>query len=160
MIYLACDHRGFGLKEAIKKLLGEQGILHEDMGDFSFDADDDYVDFAQIVSQKIAENPCEHKGILTCGTGYGMSIVANKFPAVRAALAYTKEQAIQSREHGDANILILAADDIDESLAKDIVEVWLKTPFSQEVRHKRRLKKIEDIESKNFETRTHFMCDD
>ena len=147
MIYLACDHRGFGLKEAIKKLLGEQGILHEDVGDFSFDADDDYVDFARAAAEKIAENPVEHKGIFLCGSGHGMDMAANKYRGIRAALCWNTQVTAESRKHEDANVLVLPADWLDEAAAKEIVLVWLGASFSGEDRHVRRLKKIEEIES-------------
>ncbi len=150
MIYLAADHRGFQLKEAVKKLLSEQGIPSEDMGAVSYDAADDYVDFAAAAAEKIAAHPVEHKGIFLCGSGHGVDIVANKFRAVRAALCWNPQVAAQSRKHDDANVLVLAADWLDEVLAKEIVLVWLGAQFSGEDRHVRRLKKIEEIEKKNF----------
>ncbi len=150
MIYLAADHRGFQLKEAIKKSLIERGIAVEDMGAFAYDADDDYVDFAAAAAAKIAENPAEHKGIFVCGSGHGMDIVANKFRGVRAALCWNAQVAKQSREHDDANVLVFAADACDEALAQEIVSVWLGASFSGEDRHIRRLKKIEEIEKENF----------
>ena len=107
MIYLACDHRGFVLKEVIKKLLAEQGILHEDMGDFSYDENDDYVDFARAAAEKIAENPVEHTGIFLCGSGHGMDMVANKYRGIRAALCWNTQVAAESRKHEDANVLVL-----------------------------------------------------
>ncbi len=160
MIYLGADHRGFQLKETLKEFLLEKGVECMDMGAHSLEEGDDYADFAERVSQKVSEKPCENKGILTCGSGHGMDMVANKFPAVRAALCLSRERAVQSREHEDANMLVLPADDIDESLAKDMVDTWLSTPFSKAERHRRRLKKIKDIEIKNFDMRTHFECDD
>ena len=148
MMYLAADHRGFQLKEAIKKSLIERGVAVEDCGAFSYDAGDDYVDFA--AAAKIAENPVEHKGILFCGSGHGVDIVANKFRGIRAALCWNAEVAKQSREHEDANVLVLPADWMDEMQAQEIVSVWLGMPFSGEDRHIRRLKKIEEIETRNF----------
>ena len=150
MIYLAADHRGFQLKEAIKKLLSQQGTPCEDMGAFSYDAADDYVDFAAAAAEKIAASPAEHKGIFICGSGHGVDIVANKFKGVRATLAWNPQLAAQSRKHDDANVLILSADWLDDAQAKEIVLVWLGAQFSGEDRHVRRLKKIEEIENKNF----------
>lgn len=160
MIYLGADHRGFSLKEALKKHLSGKSVDFEDVGASAYDEGDDYVDFAEAVATHVSKDPCEHKGILICGSGHGMDTVANKFPAVRASLSPSKEHAIQSREHGDANILVLAADELEQKSALEIVDAWLSTPFSQEERHKRRLKKIKDIEIRNFDIRTHFECDD
>lgn len=150
MIYIATDHRGFQLKEAIKKSLLERGIGVEDMGALAYDSSDDYVDFAAAAAAKISENPAEHKGIFICRSGHGVDIVANKFRGVRAALCWNTQVAKQSREHDDANVLVLAADWLDEAQAQEIVSVWLGASFSGEDRHIRRLKKIEEIERKNF----------
>ncbi len=160
MIYIGADHRGFSLKEVLKKHLSGKNIAFEDMGAREYDEADDYVDFAVLVSEKVSQNPCEHKGIGICGSGHGMDMVLNKFPGLRAALCLSKERAIQSREHEDANILVLAADDVNESDAKEIVDAWLKTPFTKEERLKRRLKKMEDIEIRNFNSTTHLECHD
>lgn len=150
MIYLAADHRGFKLKEAIKKILLEQGTAVDDMGAFSYEEADDYTNFAAAASAKIAENPSEHKGIFWCGSGQGMDIVANKFRGVRAALCWDMEEAKKSRNDDDANVLVLVADETDEVRAREIVAVWLGTPFSGEERHVRRLKEISKIEAENF----------
>lgn len=143
MIYLAADHRGFALKEAIKKFLAEQGTPTEDCGAFSVNMDDDYPDFAAAAAEKIAASPAEHKGILICGSGHGADIVANKFKGVRAALCWNTEVAKQSREHDDANVLVLPADWLEEKQAREIVSVWLAASFTREERHLRRLRKIE-----------------
>ena len=150
MIYLAADHRGFRLKEAIKKSLIERGIAVEDVGALALDIGDDYVDFAAVAAAKIAEDPSERKGIFLCGSGQGMDIVANKFRGVRAALCWNTHEAEQSRRDDDANVLVLAADEADATQAQEIVSLWLATPFSGEDRHIRRLKKIEEIERHNF----------
>lgn len=150
MIYLAADHRGFQLKEELKKRLTEKGCQFEDVGAFSYDKDDDYVDFAIAASEKIVENPNEHKGIFICGSGIGMDIVANKYKGLHAALSTDVPSVIQSREHGNTNILVLGADGLDFMCAGEIVEAWLSTSFSGADRHVRRLKKIREIEDKNF----------
>lgn len=147
MIYLAADHRGFQLKEELKKYLVEQGYGVEDVGAFTNDKDDDYVDFARVASEKIAGNPSEHKGIFLCGSGHGMDVVANKYRGIRAALGFNKDVAKQSREHEDANVLILAADWLQEVEVNEIAKVWLETKFSGEERHKRRITKIHGIEA-------------
>ena len=107
MIYVAADHRGFQLREELKKYLVNQGYEIEDVGALTYDETDDYVDFAAAAAEKMAGNPGDNRGIFVCGSGHGMDMAANKFPAVRAALSVSKEQAIQSREHEDSNVLIL-----------------------------------------------------
>ena len=150
MIYLAADHRGFELKEAIKKYLTEQGYEVEDVGAFAYDKDDDYVDFARAASEKIAENPAHHKGVFICGSGNGMDIVANKYRGLHAAKCSDVACAIQSREHGNTNVLTLGADMFSAEVAKEIVMAWLEAQFTGEERHARRLEKIEEIEEQNF----------
>lgn len=150
MIYLASDHRGFKLKEELKKYLIEHGFGVEDVGAFAYDKIDDYADFARLASEKIVQNPFVHKGIFLCGSGHGVDIVANKYNGLRAALCFNRQVAAQSREHDDSNVLVLAADWLSTEEAKDIVTVWLGKSFSGEERHVRRLKKIEEIEDKNF----------
>ena len=150
MLYLATDHRGFKLKEELKKYLLEQNFEAEDVGAFAYDQDDDYVDFAREASEKIAENPSLHKGIFICGSGHGMDMVANKFKGLRAALVFNREIAAQSREHEDANVLVLASDWLEDMEAKDLVTVWLGKSFNGAERNIRRLKKIEEIEENNF----------
>lgn len=150
MIYLAADHRGFKLKEELKRYLGEKNYQIDDAGAFAYDRSDDYVDFAIAASEKIVQNPSAHKGIFICGSGQGMDIVANKFRGLHAALCADVPSAIQSREHSDTNVLVLGADGLDPLRAKEIVDAWLSTPFTGEDRHVRRLKKIAEIEARNF----------
>ena len=143
MIYLGADHRGFKLKEEIKKFLAEKNYQLEDMGNFAYDPNDDYTDFAKLTAQKVSEKPEENKGILICGSGVGVDIVANKFKGVRSALADDVATAKQSREHDDTNVLSLPADEVDFELAKKIIGIWLTTPFSNGEKYKRRIDKIE-----------------
>lgn len=150
MIYLGADHRGFKLKEELKKHLIEEGHEVEDLGAFEYKKDDDYPDFAAAVAVKVAENPGAYRGILICGSGHGVDIVANKYENIRAALCFNRQVAAQSREHEDANVLVLASDWLDSADAKDIVIVWLGKSFSGEERHIRRLNKIREIEERNF----------
>ena len=148
MLYLAADHRGFQLKESLKKMLAERRVAFEDCGAHEYNKDDDYTDFAIAAGEKIAANPNEHRGIFICGSGHGMDIVANKFRGIRAALCWNPVVAKQSREHEDANVLILPADWLDEQTASEILTVLLETPFSNEERHMRRLKNIKKIKEK------------
>jgi ribose 5-phosphate isomerase B len=144
---LACDHGGFELKEELKVFLKSVGAEPVDLGTFSEDSVD-YPDFGILLATKISRGELE-KGILVCGTGIGMSIVANKFPGVRAALVNDLYSSRFSREHTDANILVIGGGIVGRDLAKEIVKVWLETPFAGG-RHKRRLEKIEALEREKF----------
>jgi ribose 5-phosphate isomerase B len=146
-IGLACDHGGFDLKEELKAFLTSIGVEPIDMGTFNQDSVD-YPDFGVLVAEKISRGELE-KGILICGTGIGMSIVANKFPGVRAALANDLYSSRFSREHTDANILVIGGRIVGKDLAREILRVWLETPFAGG-RHKRRLEKIEALEKERF----------
>ncbi len=146
-IGLACDHGGFELKEELKAFLRSIDIEPIDMGTFTEDSVD-YPDFGVLVAEKVSRGELE-RGILICGTGIGMSIIANKFPKVRAALVNDLFSSRCSREHNDSNILVIGGRIVGRDLAKEIVKVWLDTPFAGG-RHKRRLEKIETLEKKNF----------
>lgn len=143
MIYLGADHRGFQLKEEIKKFLAENKYQFEDMGNFAYDPSDDYTDFAKLVAEKVSKNPETDKGILICGSGVGVDITANKFHNVRSALADDIATAKQSREHDDTNVLSLPADEVNFEQAKKIITIWLKTPFSNGEKYRRRIGKME-----------------
>ena len=146
-IGLACDHGGFELKEELKAFLKSLGVEPIDMGTFNEDSVD-YPDFGILVAEKVFRGELE-KGILICGTGIGMSMVANKFPGVRAALVNDLYSSRFSREHTDANILVIGGRIVGRDLAKEIVKVWLDTPFAGG-RHKKRLEKIEALEKEKF----------
>jgi ribose 5-phosphate isomerase B len=144
-IGIACDHGGFGLKEDLKTFMTSMGIDPIDFGSFDETAVD-YPDFGVQVAERVSSAELE-RGILICGTGIGMSIVANKFKGVRAALANELYSAKCSREHNDSNILVLGGRIIGPGLAREIVRIWLETPFSGG-RHRRRLEKITALEQK------------
>ena len=146
-IGLACDHGGFELKEEIKTFLKSLGVEPIDMGTFNEDSVD-YPDFGVLVAEKVSRGELE-RGILICSTGIGMAMVANKFPRIRAALANDLYSSRCSREHNDANILIIGGRIVGKELAKEIVKVWLETPFAGG-RHKIRLEKIEELEKEKF----------
>ncbi len=142
MIYIGADHGGFELKEILKSYIAELGNEIEDMGANSLNPGDDYPDFIIPVAQKVAENPGS-LGIVIGRSGNGEAIVANKVKGIRAALCLNEEMAKKAKEHNNANVLSLGADYISAEQAKSIVKVFLETPFSNDERHIRRLKKIE-----------------
>ncbi len=150
MIYLAADHRGFKLKEELKRHLLDKGYEVEDVGAFAYNPTDDYPDFVYAAAVKIAEDPEKHRGIFICGSGMGMDIAANKIKGIRATVAYSKESAKHARTNDNVNVITLAGDVLNFGEAREIVDIFLTTEFSGEERHVRRLKKIEEIEEKNF----------
>ena len=141
-IYIGADHRGFALKEYIQKYLSDAGHAVEDCGNTIEDSNDDYPDFARAVAERVA-GEAGTKGIILCGSGNGVAIVANKTRGIRAAVAMTAEQARRTRSDEDANIITLAADYVTEEQAREIIEAFLSTPFLDEERHLRRIGKIE-----------------
>ncbi|NWF52811.1 MAG: ribose 5-phosphate isomerase B [Nitrospirae bacterium] len=144
-IGIGCDHAGLELKNEILLLLKDLGFECVDFGTDSPQAVD-YPDFGEKVSEAVSSGRIE-RGILICGTGIGMSIVANKFPHVRASLCNELFTAKMSRLHNDANILVLGGRIVGKDLAKEIVRTWISTPFEGE-RHCLRLKKINFIEDR------------
>lgn len=144
-IAIGCDHAGFELKREIISLLDDLRVECIDYGTKGHKSVD-YPDIGEKVSEAISSGKIE-KGILICGTGIGMSIVANKFPNVRASLCNDLYTAKMSRLHNDANILALGGRIVGKDLAKEIVRVWVSTPFEGE-RHCVRLKKITQIEDR------------
>lgn len=138
MIYLGADHGGFALKEKIKTWLAEWGEAYQDLGNALLDPDDDETTYAQIVAQKIVAEP-NARGILLCKSGGGMAIMANRYKGIRAVDCMTVQAAMHAREHNDANILTLAAEWLSDEQAKQILQVWLQTPFSNKERYKRRI---------------------
>ncbi len=149
IIYIGADHRGFYLKEFLKKFLKSRDYEVVDVGNVEYNENDDYPDFARAAARAVSENPENYKGIVICGSGVGVDIVANKFDGVRSVLANNVEQAVLSRTDDNTNVLALAAEFINDDLAKEISIAWLKTPFSEKERYKRRLAKINEYEKEN-----------
>ncbi len=143
-IFLGSDHAGFGLKNAIAEMLREKGHNISDLGDQEPNPEDDYPDFIFPVARAVAADP-ESRGIIFGGSGQGEAMTANRLKGVRAAVYYggSKDILTLSREHNDANILSLGARLLSEAQAKEAVELWLTTPFSNEERHVRRIKKLD-----------------
>ena len=140
-IIIGSDHAGFQAKEEIKRLLKKENYEYYDVGTFSEQAVD-YPKIAKEVAKRVLEN--EVLGILICGTGIGMSIAANKCRGIRAALCTDHYSAKKSREHNNANILCLRSREFDHSKYWEIISSFLKTDFSNEIRHKKRIEELEE----------------
>jgi ribose 5-phosphate isomerase B len=143
MIAIACDHAGFHLKTEVVKLLGELGVKVQDLGCSNPDESVHYPVFGKKVVDTVLSRP-HGRGILICGTGLGMSIIANRFPGIRAALCHDVSTAVMSRRHNDANLLVLGGRMIGPQLAREIVRAWLATPFDGG-RHQDRLDLLEQL---------------
>jgi ribose 5-phosphate isomerase B len=143
-ILIGADHRGFRLKEFLKEELREKGLNVIDLGSEKYDKDDDYVKVGLSLAERVALE--KGKGILICNSGVGMSIVANKVKGVRAALCLDVKQAQMAREDNDANILCLAADLASDDDNLEISKTFLKSIFSSEERHLRRIRSIRRYE--------------
>ncbi|MFO7716294.1 ribose 5-phosphate isomerase B [Desulfosarcina sp.] len=141
-IIIGCDHAAYRLKETLKTALQKQGIAVTDVGTYS-EAAMDYPETGRAVAQKISSGDFD-RGILICGTGLGMSMVANKYPHVRAALCNDLFSAAMSRRHNNANILVMGGRVIGDGLALEILKAWLETPF-EGGRHQRRLDRFDTI---------------
>ena len=138
-IFLSSDHGGFELKEKVKSFLIHNNFEYEDLGCSSLEPVD-YPDFAKILSKKIKDKN-NSKGIIFCGTGIGISMAANRFPHIRAALCTSVEMASKSRKHNDANVLALGGRILEDNLALEIVKEFLYTDF-EAGRHSLRVDKI------------------
>jgi ribose 5-phosphate isomerase B len=159
-IALASDHGGFVLKTLVKGVLDERSISYTDHGTNS-DESCDYPDYGGPAAQAVSEGVSD-RGILCCGSGAGMTIVANKFPGVRAVNCYDETSTLLSRQHNDANVMALGERYIDSAKVRHLVYIWLDTPFDlrpmrngsslsfnkpeQASRHVRRISKISDLE--------------
>ncbi len=144
-IAIGCDHAGVALKNEITPILEELNVEWEDFGTKDEESVD-YPDFGEKVSMAVSNEDVD-RGILICGTGIGMSIVANKFPNVRAALCSEDYSAKMSRLHNNSNMLVLPGRVIDTDTAKQIVKMWFQTDF-EGGRHQKRLDKIKAIEER------------
>jgi len=140
-IYVGADHAGFALKQALVAELRRLGYEPVDVGPATLDPADDYPDFARPVAQAVSGGEVR-RGVLTCGTGLGMAAAANRYPHVRAAVAWNPEVAELSRRHNDANVLVLPARFITDVQGTEILRRFLETTF-EGGRHQRRVEKID-----------------
>lgn len=146
-IYIASDHAGYELKQKLIEYLLDEDFDVSDEGAFEFNVQDDYPDFISKVAEKVSKDLKNSKGIILGGSGQGEAITANRFKNIRAVVYYGGDMDIVklSREHNDANILSLGARFISFDTAKNAVNLWLNTAFSEEEKHKRRIKKIDSL---------------
>lgn len=148
MIYIGSDHRGFAKKEFLRKFLYANNYEFEDLGAFEYKKTDNYTEYAQKVASLVSKNKAA-KGILFCGSGSGVCIVANKFDGVRATLGVSSKQVLKSREDDDINILCIASEFFRNREIKKMVKAFLKTDFDNKVRHKNRILEIKKLEENN-----------
>ena len=142
-IPIGSDHAGYEMKAVLAEDLRKLGFDVEDVGSHSTQPSD-YADYAHAVAREIEEGMV-NRGVLLCGSGLGMSYAANRHPGVRAAVVWSPEIARLSRQHNDANILVLPSRCIDDGTALEILHTWLNTPF-EGGRHIKRIAKIENAE--------------
>ncbi len=145
-LVIASDHAGLELKKVVLEAISARKLEVDDLGAFNGDSVD-YPDFASKVARAVGSKAAD-RGVLVCGTGIGMSIVANKHRGVRAALCTTEFEAAMARAHNDANVLCLGQRVVGPGLARAITEAFLSTQF-EGGRHQRRIEKISDAESEN-----------
>ncbi len=143
-VVIGCDHAAYQLKEILKVHLTREGLAVEDVGAFGPESVD-YPDIGMQVAGKVSQG-IRRRGILLCGTGLGMSMVANRYPRVRAALCNDLFSAAMSRRHNDANILVMGGRVVGDVLALEILKTWLATPFEGD-RHQRRLELFDRLKA-------------
>lgn len=147
-VYIGADHRGFKLKEKLESWLKEKKSFAEDMGAYKFDKKDDYTLYAEKVALMVRDN-VGSRGVLLCGSGVGVDVVANKFDGVRASIGKSAKQVKAGRRDDDMNVLVIAADFTKEAEAKKMISTFLKTKYERIARHERRLEEIARIEENN-----------
>jgi ribose 5-phosphate isomerase B len=162
IIFIGADHRGFNLKNTIKDWLAQNGYQVEDLGAERIDPDDDYPIFAEAVAQRVSvsdstsgfhatekEGEAARRGIVICGSGVGVDIVANKFDGIRAGFGINADQVKTARNDDDINVLALGADNLSDPQAIEMVKAFLETKFDTAERRSRRLEEIKKIEENN-----------
>ncbi len=150
-VYLASDHAGFKLKNEVIAWVKEKGHEPIDLGPFAYKEDDDYPDFVKLACKEVSADPTS-RAIVLGASGEGEAIVANRFPKVRAAVYYGGNREIikLSRNHNDSNVLSLGARFLNDTEAKEMVDLWLGASFSGDERHIRRIKKLEEVTTEKW----------
>ncbi len=147
-IFLGADHRGYELKEKLAQWLFEMERAFQDLGAESLDPHDDYTEYAEKVASLVTKNEGS-RGVLICGSGVGVEVMANKFDGIRAGIGKNALQVEAGRQDDDMNVLVIAADYTSEKEAKAMLIAFLETQFSGKARHEERLEEIEKIEANN-----------
>lgn len=147
-VAIGCDHGGINLKPVLIDYLEKNGFEYKDFGCYD-NLSTDYNEYALAVANAVARGECD-KGILFCGTGIGMSIVANKVRGIRCGHCHDVFSAKMTRLHNDANVMALGERVVGPGLMVEIVDAFLNTEFSGDIRHARRVSKIVELEEKNF----------
>jgi ribose 5-phosphate isomerase B len=143
---IGADHAGFELKELLREYLATKGVTVIDKGNTVYEKNDDYPDFAKAVCFAVKEGEAD-RGIIICGSGVGACMTANKVKGIRACLCHDTYSARQGVEHDAMNVLCLGARIVGSALAKELVDAFLSVEFSNEDRHVRRLKKMQELEN-------------
>lgn len=146
-IIIGSDHRGFVMKEELIAYLNRKKISVEDIGPFEYNKKDDYVDYARQVGLRVQKSRGKNRGILLCGSGLGVCIAVNKISGILATNVWNTHIAKLARQDDHSNVLCLPAEHISVEQAKKIVKVWLETDIDPAPRHKRRVRKIKNLES-------------
>jgi ribose 5-phosphate isomerase B len=146
---IGADHAGFDMKGQLIDFARKLGHDVHDVGTFEPGKPDDYPDYAKLVAEDVRSGRAD-RGILVCGSGVGVSVAANKFKGIRAAMCHDHYSAHQGVEHDDMNVLVLGARIIGQMAAEDAVDAFLKANFSGEERHVRRLNKVKGFEQDEF----------
>lgn len=143
-IFIGADHNGFTLKEKIQTYLTEQGHEVIDKGDESLDKNDDFPMYAaRVATEVLAHN--NSMGIVLCGSGQGVCMAANRFKGIRASLVWDRDEAHDSRNDDDANVLCLPARKLSIEQATDLIDTWLSTPFAGAARFNRRIQQLDQL---------------
>jgi ribose 5-phosphate isomerase B len=149
-VYIGADHRGFPFKEMLNSWLSENNYESKDMGATELVSTDDYVDYASAVAKAVTEdihNGQEARGIVICGSGFGVDFTANKVKGIRGGIGFDEAQVKHGRTNDNINMLAFAANFQDIENVKKMVKAFLETPFSGEKRHIRRIEKINKLEN-------------
>lgn len=143
-IFIGADHRGFELKNKLIEYLQEKNIRVEDMGNYQYDPEDDYPDYAKKVAQAILQHPEDFLGVVICGSGIGVSMCANRFKGIRCAIGFDKEQIQHGRENDHVNVLSIPSDYFDFEKAKDFVDIFIASKPVNKDKYLRRAQKLDN----------------
>ncbi len=143
-IFIGTDHNGYELKTKLMEYLQEKDIRVEDMGNYAYEATDDYTVYGREVAKAVLQNPEEFLGIALCGSGIGMSMITNRFKGIRAALCGSVKQVQHGRTNDHINVLCLAAEYLTLEEAKEIVDAFITTPVKKEEKYFRRSKQLDE----------------